>query len=239
MKNTLSAVLAPVLIMAVSASAQNVNISAFPSKSVADHGIETLAAAAEVSAVDSISAISEVTKREIPVNVTAADFVTKVYGIFSPDKSKDELCEDCETVLNLLPSEDNMGLWLDSADGFHLNYYGQTIPSMSAMAAVEKDSVTNFGFFFLFPYNDLNREEINRQQALFCGSLLQEMQDIGAIIGVDTSADALFEACGDYNGNFVNVRLLDEQMGNSEGRYVLYLSVEPHAFNEADNLAAL
>ena len=58
-------------------------------------------------------------------------------------------------------------------------------------------------------------------------------------MGVDTSADALFEACGDYNGNFVNVRLLDEKMGNSEGRYVLYLSVEPRAFTPADNLAAL
>lgn len=238
MKNTLSAILASVLILAASASAQNVNISAYPSKSTADNGIMALAAS-EMITVDSLGAISDVAKREIPVNVTAADFVTKVYGIFSPDKSKDELCEDCETVLHLLPSEDNMGLWLDSADGFHLNYYGQTIPSMSAMATVEKDSVTNFGFFFLFPYTDINREEVNRQQALFCGSLLQEMQDIGAIMGVDTVADALFQACGDYNGNFVNVRLLDEPTGETEGRYVLYLSVEPHAFTEADNLAAL
>lgn len=175
----------------------------------------------------------------IPVNVTAEDFVTKVYALFSPDHSKHELCEDCENMLRLMPSEDNMGLWLDSADGYQLNYYGQTIPSVSAMANVENDSVTNFGFFFLFPYNDTNREEMNRQQALFCGSLLQEMQDIGAVMGVNASSDALFEAMGDYNGNFVAFRLLDEEMDANTGRYVLYLSVEPHAFTASDTLAAI
>lgn len=175
----------------------------------------------------------------IPMNVTAEDFVTKVYALFSPDRSKHELCEDCENMLRLMPSEDNMGLWLDSADGYQLNYYGQAIPSVSAMANVENDSVTNFGFFFLFPYNDASREEMNRQQALFCGSLLQEMQDIGAVMGVNTSSDALFEAMGDYNGNFVDFRLLDEETGSNSGRYVLYLSVEPRAFTASDNIAAI
>ena len=175
----------------------------------------------------------------IPVDVTAEDFVTKVYALFSPDHSKHELCEDCENMLRLMPSEDNMGLWLDSADGYQLNYYGQTIPSVSAMANVENDSVTNFGFFFLFPYNDATRDEMNRQQSLFCGSLLQEMQDIGAVMGVDASTDALFEASGDYNGNFVAFRLLEEETGANTGRYVLYLSVEPHAFTTSDTLAAL
>lgn len=175
----------------------------------------------------------------IPLNVTAEDFVTKVYALFSPDHSKHELCEDCENILRLMPSEDNMGLWLDSTDGYQLNYYGQVIPSVSAMANVENDSVTKFGFFFLFPYNDGNHEEMNHQQALFCGSLLQEMQDIGAVMGVDAATDALFEATGDYNGNFVDFRLLEEETGTSTGRYVLYLSVEPHAFTASDSLAAL
>ncbi len=67
--------------------------------------------------------------------------------MLSPDRTKSELCEDCANVLNLMPAEDNMGLWLDSADGYQLNYYGQKIPDVSAMAVIDRDSVSNFGFF--------------------------------------------------------------------------------------------
>ncbi|MDE7438767.1 MAG: hypothetical protein K2M93_09820 [Muribaculaceae bacterium] len=240
MKTTITALISSAFLLAASATAQTVNISAFPQKSVSEEGIIALAAAsAEAIMPDSIGSTANVARRAIPVNVTAKDFVTKVYALFSPDHTKDELCEDCQNVLRLLPSEDNMGLWLDSADGYHLNYYGQTIPGVSAMANVENDSVTNFGFFFLFPYNDVTREEMDRRQARFCGSLLQEMQDIGAVMGVNTASDALFEASGDYNGNFVDFRLLEEATGANTGRYVLYLTVEPHAFTAADSLAAL
>lgn len=172
-------------------------------------------------------------------NVTAEDFVTKVYALFSADNSKNELCEDCKNMLSMIPSEDNMALWLDSADGYVLSYYGQTIPSVSALATIDNDSVANFGYFFLFPYDDLNHEEMNRRQALFCGCLLQEMQDLGASMGVNTLSDALFEASGDYNGNFVDFRLTEENTNGNTGRYVLYLSVEPHAFTATDALAAL
>ncbi|MDE6340260.1 MAG: hypothetical protein K2K97_10815, partial [Muribaculaceae bacterium] len=194
--------LALALLFSVTVAAQTVNISAFPDDAFAENGILSLAEAsqANMTAIDSIAGESVIAKRPIPVSLTAEDFITKVYGVLSPGRSKNELCEDCANVLNLIPSEDNMGLWLDSADGYQLNYYGQTIPDVSAMAAIESDSVANFGFFFLFPYTGATKDEMCRKQALFCGSLLQEMQDIGAIMGVNAASESLFEACGDYQG---------------------------------------
>ncbi len=174
-----------------------------------------------------------------PVNLTAEDLVTKVYGVLSPESSKAEICEDCATILNLRPSEEDMGLWVDSSDGYRFSYYGLTVPDVSAMASIERDSVANFGFFFLFPYNAANRDEMNCRQAQFCGSLLQEMHDIGVSFSVIVSPDSLFKICGDYKGNFIEVCLSEESTSNSEGRYVLCLSVEPEAFTPADNLAAL
>lgn len=224
-----------------SAFAQSVNISAFPDNIVAEEGIESLAASAadNTAAIDSVAAGSSLAKHRIPMVVTAEDFITKVYGVLTPDRTKGELCQDCANILSLIPAEDNMGLWLDSADGYQLNYYGQKIPDVSAMATIENDSITNFGFFFLFPYEDTNKEATNQRQCLFCGSLLQEMQDIGVIMGVNTEADALFEATGDYKGNFVDVRLMDESTGENTGRYVLCLMVEPGTPNPADSMAAL
>lgn len=224
--------------------AQNVTISVLPTQSeVAEiaslnSDADLLSLSAQGSVLNDSASI-QVAKKTIPVNLTAKDFVTKVYGVISPEKSKNELCEDCRNILNLMPSEDEMGLWLDSSEGFYLNYYGQTVPDVSVMAALEGDSVANFGFFFLFPYNSSDKDEICRKQALFCGSLMQELQDIGAIMDLNPSSDNLFEACGNYNGNFVDVKLLDKTTGASAGRYVLYMMVEPNAFTSADNLAAL
>ncbi len=209
--------------------AQTVDISAFPDNTIVHQGISSLVAAADanMAVIDSAVASTPVSRHPVPVDLTAEDFITKVYGVLSPDRSRDELCDDCVKLLNLMPSEDQMGLWLDSTDGYQLSYYGQRVPDVSAMAVIERDSVANFGFFFLFPYNMSTKEEMNRRQALFCGSLLQELQDMGAIVGVNPSADALFEVTGDYKGNFVEARLIDESIDAVTGRYVLYLSVEP------------
>lgn len=170
-----------------------------------------------------------VTSRQIPVEVTAEDFITKVYGVFSPERSKEELCTDCKNILELLPEEDRMGLWLDSTEGYQISYYGQTIPDVSAMATIERDSVAGYGFFFLFPYEVSSREEMNARQAAFCGSLLQEMQDIGVVLGENQMADALFEVSGDYKGSMVDVRLIDEGRTDGSGRFVLYLRVDRKA----------
>lgn len=216
---------------------QSVHISAFPQNLFSTEGLTALAteAAQNFAAVDSVAAAASLTKRQIPVEVTAEDFITKVYGVLSPDRSRDELCEDCVNVLNLMPTEDNMGLWLDAADGYQLNYYGQQIPDVSAMAVIERDSVDHFGFFFLFPYNLTTKEEMNKRQSQFCGSLLQEMQDIGVIMGVNPEADALFEAVGDYKGNYVDVRLMDETLGSNSGRYVLFLECYPGGVDNEEN----
>lgn len=170
-----------------------------------------------------------VTSRQIPVEVTAEDFITKVYGVFSPGRTKDELCADCQKVLDLMPEEDSMGLWLDSSEGYQISYYGQTVPDVSAMATMERDSVAGYGFFFLFPYEVSSKEEMNARQAAFCGSLLQEMQDIGVVLGENQMADALFEVSGDYKGSTVDVRLIDEDRTDGSGRYVLYLKVDRKA----------
>lgn len=189
-------------------------------------------------AIAAIALSPAYSQNNVPVNLTAEDLVTKVYGVFSPESSKAQICEDCVNMLNVDPSEEDMGLWIDSSDGYRFSYYGLTVPYISAMVSIERDSVTNFGFFFLFPYNAANRDEMNCRQAQFCGSLLQEMYDLGISFSVIGSSDSLFEICGDYKGNFIKTRLSEEPTGDSEGRYVLCLSVEPDAFTPADNLAA-
>ena len=171
-------------------------------------------------------------------SITAEDLVTKVYGALSPECSKAELLGGCVSEFNLSPSEEDNGMWLDSSEGYCLSYYGMIVPQVSAIASVERDSVANFGFFFLFPYTISNREDMNRRQAEFCGCLLQEMKDIGMTLAVISGSDSLFELAGDYMGNYVTVRLTDEGAGAS-GRYVLCLYVEPDGFTPADDFAAI
>ncbi len=103
-------------------------------------------------------------------------------------------------------------MWLDSSEGYCLSYYGMIVPQVSAIASIERDSVANFGFFFLFPFTTSNREDMNRRQAEFCGCLLQEMKDIGMTLAVISGSDSLFELAGDYMGNYVTVRLTDERV---------------------------
>ena len=85
-------------------------------------------------------------------SITAEDLVTKVYGALSPECSKAELLGGCVSEFNLSPSEEDNGMWLDSSEGYCLSYYGMIVPQVSAIASIERDSVANFGFFFLFPY---------------------------------------------------------------------------------------
>ena len=64
------------------------------------------------------------------------------------------------------------------------------------------------------------------------------MADIGLPMDLNTATDDLFEAVGDYNGSFVDVRLLDEKNEGGDGRFILILSVEPGAFTAADDIVA-
>ena len=159
----------------------------------------------------------------LPVVLTAEDMITKVYGVVDPEVSKDECVRSSRALLGLTPEDDNGALWL---------------PDGSAMVRFGDSKVSDFGYFFLFPYASGDKRERIREQADFCGSLLQEMADIGLPMDLNTATDDLFEAVGDYKGNFVDVRLLEEKGDADSGRYILILSIEPGAFTPADDVMA-
>lgn len=173
----------------------------------------------------------------LPVVLTAEDMITKVYGVVDPEVSKDECVRSSRALLGLTPEDDNGALWLETAGGYGVNYYGM-IPDVSAMVRFGDSKVSDFGYFFLFPYASGDKRDRIREQADFCGSLLQEMADIGLPMDLNTATDDLFEAVGDYKGNFVDVRLLEEKGEADSGRYILILSIEPGAFTPADDVMA-
>lgn len=190
---------------------------------------------ASVSAKDTAGSAGAVVL--LPVELTAEDLVTKVYGVVDPCVSKDECVRKSRELLRLTPEDDSGALWLETAGGYGVNYYGM-IPDVSAMARFGNEKVSDFGYFFLFPYNAGDRQSGIREQTDFCSSLLQEMTDIGLSMDLNTESDDLFEAVGDYKGSFVDIRLLDERNESGSGRYILILSVEPGAFTPADDVMA-
>ncbi len=173
----------------------------------------------------------------LPVELTAEDLVSKVYGVVDPGVSKDECVRKSCELLRLTPEDDSGALWLETAGGYGVNYYGM-IPDVSAMARFGDEKVSDFGYFFLFPYSAGDRQSGIRGQTDFCASLLQEMTDIGLSMDLNTETDDLFEAVGDYKGSFVDIRLLDDRKENGSGRYILILSGEPGAFTPADDITA-
>lgn len=168
------------------------------------------------------------------VRVNVGDMVGKIFGLFDTEVSKGECVDRSRQQLNLTPEDDEGALWLESDGGYVIDYYGMR-PNVSAMARFgdnqPESKLTDFGYFFLFPYTDATKRESVREQADFCGSLLQEMADLGLPMELYTDSDDLFEAIGDYNGSLVDIRLLDETKAGG-GRYILILSVEPGALGE-------
>lgn len=166
-----------------------------------------------------------------PVTLSAEDMVMKVYGVVPTCVSKQECSEQCIALLGIVPEEDSDGLWLDSDSGYAINYYGMQ-PEVTALASFGADdpddaSLTDFGYFFLFPYTSASKAEAVKAQADFCGNLLQEMADTGMDLGVNEASTDLFEVIGSYNGNDLDVRLLDDRNDAGSGRYILVVSVEP------------
>lgn len=182
------------------------------------------------SAKDAAYMFPEV-KRPLPVELDARDMVTKVYGIIDPGLSKSECVSRTRKLLSLTPGEEEGVLWLDSDQGYRINYYGM-LPETSAMARYGHTGIADYGYFFLFPYSNGGKAQTIRQQADFCGTLLQEMHDNGLPMDLNTATSDLFEAVGDYHGSLVDVRLLDEPGEGGAGRFILILSVEPNAFTK-------
>lgn len=185
-------------------------------------------------------AVTTVSKRAPqPVSLTAGDMVTKVYGVVDPKAGKEECVVRTRTLLSLHPQEDEGVLWLESADGFVVDYYGMQ-PCVSAMARYDTPAsgATDYGFFFLFPYTSGTRKQTIENQAEFCGLLLQEMADCGLMMDLNTATDDLFEAVGEHCGSLVDVRLVDDRQTPDSGRYILILSIEPDAFKPDDDMPA-
>ena len=216
-------------------------------------GVAALAASETDATAESADSLPQVTHKTtrlaMPVELTARDFVTKVYGVLDGRPGRQECASESRRLLDMTPGEDEYGLWLESADGFRIDYYGMQ-PEVSAMAGFDGDSLSRYGFFFLFPYQAGGRTEANSRQARFCGALLQELHDMGLAMGTTDVREAIFEAVGEYGPDVVEVRLMEENgaipvdrtsQGDfmdaasiaaadaSAGRFIVILSVEPDA----------
>ncbi len=184
-----------------------------------------------------------------PVIVTAADLVTKIYGAIDiPSATSDKNVSQKEQILKagramrLNPEEDETGVWLESAAGYRVSYDGMT-PDVSAVAEFDDDHLSSFGYFFFFPYAAGQRDKANLSQCAFCGSLLQEMYDMGSIVGVpadeDGIEDPLFTALGSYDGNHINVSLREQRKPDASGRFLLVVEVTPDVYNLYDSVMAM
>ena len=69
-----------------------------------------------------------------PVEMTAEDLITKVYGLLDRTCSKAEMMKAVRQTAGLVPQEDEYGVWLDTGDGYIIDYYGLT-PEVSARAS--------------------------------------------------------------------------------------------------------
>ncbi len=208
---------------------------------------------AEASADTLVISTQQIASLKMPLELHAKDFITKVYGIIDPGCCRSECIEASNRILNVVPEEDEFGLWVNDETGYNVTYYGMH-PQVEANVQFDgKDQLADYGFFFLFPYEGGQRETANTRQMAFCGSLLQELHDMGLTINSTTNSDALFEVIADYGGRLVNIRLIEEitpsdlssdQVAttvapDAEGRFIVVLHVEPEAFTIADSLAAI
>ena len=190
-----------------------------------------------------------ISKKKAPVKVTARDLITKVFGVADHRLSSDELKSQTAKSLDITPVEDEGNLWLDPTDGYAVSYYGM-VPQVSAVAVYDNTDgdISNFSYFFLFPYVQGARDNANYEQCAFCTSLLQEMDDMGMDMGTRTDSEALFQAVGNYGQNLVILRLVEQQadatyvtdptLASGAGKYILTLEIEPDAYTEADSWMA-
>ncbi|MDE7413154.1 MAG: hypothetical protein K2N05_05110 [Muribaculaceae bacterium] len=165
--------------------------------------------------------------------VSGEDLLTKAYGALPAVNSFEETMNLAEDVLNMTPTREDGYLWLDSADGYNINYKGMT-PDVSALVRLENDSISDYGFFFLFPYSEISKGDLD-SKTRFSSMMLEDFENIGVDMGANSYTSDLFEVNGDYSDNFMAMRLIDDKEGE---RYILLLSVEPNAITPADKVLA-
>lgn len=213
--------------------------SSFSTMSVDEVSVLLDAAPAKGAAGPNISILPGSAKTA--VGLTAEDMVLKVYGVLDQCNSMQE-CMDQSRARHLTPEAEDDVLWLEPSGGYFVDYYGR-YPRVSALARFAdgpENPVSDFGYFFLFPYNGSDDKSSIDSQADFTSLFLQELTDMGVPMMTRAGdADTLFDAIGDYEGNMIDVRLLDDRRDDGAGRYILIVSVEPNAYTDADALPAL
>ncbi|MDE6296507.1 MAG: hypothetical protein K2L89_01560 [Muribaculaceae bacterium] len=168
------------------------------------------------------------------ISLSGEDLLTKAYGTVSATNSKAGVIAETEDLMKMTPSEEESYLWLDSAEGYNVEYNGMS-PDVSALVRLENDSISDYGFFFLFPYDEIKKGNVNEAQRRFSLAMLEDFEKIGADMGANAYTSDLFEVNGDYSNNYLAMRLIDDPDGE---RYILFLSVEPNALSEADSVVA-
>lgn len=174
------------------------------------------------------------------VDVNVRDMITKVFGILEGAATLDD-CIRGARDFDAEPQVDDRHVWVDSDRGYNIRYSGVT-PDVSAAAGIaDNDSIAEYCYFFLFPYDSDSHCRERQAQARFCGSMLQElndMQDVSA--GVNTLSTDLFDVVADCGGRLVNLRLMDSRNPDrNSGRYILMFIVQPDAFTPQDDIIAL
>ena len=189
----------------------------------------------EMTAADIISMIPVATgsrvnsgKEAEAIQVSGHDLLTKAYGTIEAVNSSAGTIDLSENVMNMTPVREENCLWLDSNDGYNIEYNGMS-PDVSALVRLENDSISDYGFFFLFPYAD------SLDQRDFSLSLLEDFEKMGIDLGANAYTSDLFEVSGDYIDNYMAMRLIDDSEGE---RLILLLSVEPNAISAADRQGA-
>lgn len=169
-------------------------------------------------------------KIQMPLELGASDMVTKVYGLVSPSKKKHDIHGEFLAATDIEPKEDEFGLWLENSDGYSIRYDGRERP-VTAVARFDGEGLTEFGYFFFFPYPESSAKAVaNSDQSGFCGALLQEMADCGYSLGADTLSGELFDVEGDCGSGQLNIRLMDvagNEISPDAGQYILMLCVRP------------
>lgn len=164
----------------------------------------------------------------VPIDVTATDLVSKVYGVLEPTLDKESLINEAGRIMLLVPVEDEGKLWLDSTAGYVLRYCGMQ-PEVSACAAYDEagKKLSDYTYFFMFPYKMTDRKRVNEAQCEFCETLLKEMRAAGMNPGSNLLTEELFEVEGNYGNKNVNVRLLNDIQSLDSGEYLVIMQVVP------------
>ena len=175
-----------------------------------------------------------------PVKITAAELIGKVYGVADPRCGREECREQALQNFSAAPVESDGAEWMGEAEGFVISYGGQT-PETEAMARYSHDDVTGYGYIFYFPYSSHGREKANREQCRFCSSLMEDLVEIGAIMGADPQTEDLFDVTEIYKGNDVQLTLSEvaesesvsetleagEIPADRSGQFILMVSIVP------------